>query len=178
MMDITGIPPRSAAALLADFIARDGATARRTLLVKILLQERYLTRQQLIVRVEGVLGNGCFGASAWEDVFYRDMTVVKKALAAAGFRLGYSRSTAHPGYFFYGQPKVSVEFAELLRCSAAEVTPAQIAIFSRMSMADRFRLGCSATDTARNAVAYRIRQQHPSTSPQEAAAWAVLGRER
>jgi hypothetical protein len=72
--------------LLADAIDRDRTTARRATLCAILLHERYLTRQQLIVRVEGKLGAGCFGESAWVDTFYRDMQVVKKALRAAGYQ--------------------------------------------------------------------------------------------
>ena len=42
--------------LLQDAIDRDPVTARRAHLLKILLHERYLTRRQLIVRVEGLLG--------------------------------------------------------------------------------------------------------------------------
>jgi hypothetical protein len=53
--------------LLQDAIQRDRTTARRAGLVEILLQERFLTREQLIVRVEGKLGKGCFGDAAFLD---------------------------------------------------------------------------------------------------------------
>ncbi len=63
--------------LLEEAIHRDRTTARRVALVEILLQERFLTREQLIVRVEGKLGKDCFGDAAWEDTFFRDKQVVK-----------------------------------------------------------------------------------------------------
>lgn len=144
-------------ALLQDAIARDPATARRVALFKILINESYLTRQQLITRVEGVLGRGCFGASAWEDVFYRDMRVVKRALLAEGNRLCYSRSEKKPGYYLDGQPAISAGLAEVIQHSIAEADPAQLQIFRRLTPAQRFQLGCSVTDVARNAVAYRTR---------------------
>jgi len=74
-------------AILHDAIQRDGTTARRVALLEILWNERYLTRSQLIVRVEIRLGKNCFGIAAWEDTFYRDMRFVKQAFEAAGYRL-------------------------------------------------------------------------------------------
>jgi len=74
-------------AILQDAIQRDITTARRIALLEILWNERYLTRVQLIARVELRLGKNCFGASAWEDTFYRDMRLVKQAFETAGHRL-------------------------------------------------------------------------------------------
>jgi hypothetical protein len=78
--------------LLRDAIHRDITTARRSALLEILWNERYLTRSQLIARVELRLGKNCFGISAREDTFYRDMRFVKQAFEAAGYRLRYSRN--------------------------------------------------------------------------------------
>ena len=50
--------------ILHDAIQRDVTTARRVALLEILWNERYLTRAQLIARVELRLGKNCFGASA------------------------------------------------------------------------------------------------------------------
>ena len=86
-------------------------------MVNILHHERYLTREQLIVRVEGKLGIGCFGDSAWVDTFYRDLLVVKKALGAAGYQLAYSRSLNHPGYYLRNQPRISAELSATLQGS-------------------------------------------------------------
>ena len=63
--------------ILHDVIQRDITTARRVALLEILWNERYLTRSQLIARVELCLGKKCFGISAWEDMFYRDMRFVR-----------------------------------------------------------------------------------------------------
>src|SRR5688500_10385972 len=53
--------------LLHDAIQRDITTARRAALLEILWSERYLTRPQLIARVELRLRKSCFGILAWDD---------------------------------------------------------------------------------------------------------------
>ena len=83
--------------VLDDAMKRDITTARRAALLQILWNERYLTRAQLITRTEYRLGRHCFGTSAWEDTFYRDMRVVKQAFQAAGYLLEYSRNRELPG---------------------------------------------------------------------------------
>ena len=175
-MDITPLPQKCLEVIVLDAIGRDLPLARRTALVRIMLHERYLTREQLIVRVEGILGNGCFGRSAWEDNFFRDMRVVKAAMKAAGYRVVYSRSSTRLGYYLHGQPTVSTELSEILRQSGLEVDSTQLKILQKMTPAERFRLGCSVTDTARNAVVFRLRQSHPGMSLSEASYIASQGR--
>jgi hypothetical protein len=114
------------------------------------------------------LGKNCFGSSAWEDTFYRDMRIVKQALDIVGYPLLYSRNTQQPGYYLRGQPILSTEFKQILKSSAAEVDQRQIDIYLRLSPADRFHQGCSISDTARKVVAYRIRQENPKLSMIEA----------
>ena len=154
--------------ILQDAIQRDLTTARRAALLEILWHERHLTRSQLIIRTELRLEKNCFGTAAWEDTFYRDMHVVKQALKAAGYVLLYSRSKSQPGYYLQGQPMLSPEIRQALRSSAAEVDQRQIDIYQRLSPADRFHQGCSISDTARQVVAYRIRQENPQLSLAEA----------
>jgi hypothetical protein len=154
--------------ILQDAIQRDLTTARRAALFRILWHERYLTRSQLMARVSRQLGEHCFGTSAWEDTFYRDMHVVKRAFKAAGYLLSYSRKKLQSGYYLQGQPALSPELRQVLRSSAAEVDQRQVDIYHRLSPADRFRQGCSISDTARKVVAYRIRQEDPSLSVEEA----------
>jgi len=155
-------------AILQDAMERDITTARRIALLDILWHERYLTRTQLIARVELRLGKDCFGASAWEDTFYRDMRLVKQAFETAGHRLLYSRNKKQPGYYLDEQPTLLSEIQQVLKTSAAEVDQRQIDIYQKLSPADRFRQGCSISDTARRVVAYRIRQEDPRISIAEA----------
>jgi hypothetical protein len=159
--------------LLQDAIQRDTTTARRSALLEILWNERYLTRSQLIARVEIRLGKDCFGAAAWEDTFYRDMRFVRQAFEAAGYRLLYSRNKQQPGYYLDGQPALSSEFKQVLQGSAAEVDQRQIDIYRTLSSAERFHQGCSISDTARKVVAYRSRQENPKLSLMEANRMAV-----
>jgi len=159
--------------ILQDAIQRDLTTARRAALLEIFWHERYLTRAQLMTRVGLRLGKDCFGVSAWEDTFYRDMQVVKQAFKAAGYTLAYSRSKPQTGYYLEGQPALSPERRQILRSSAAEVDPRQIEIYQRLVPADRFRQGCSISDTARSVVAFRIRQENPGLSLAEANRMAL-----
>ena len=167
-MDTIPLPEKAQEILWQNAAQGDQVTARRSCLLNILWRERYLTRQQLIIRVEGLLGGGCFGASAWEDTFYRDMRLVRQAFKAAGYQLTYNRRRERPGYYLAGQPALHPDLARILAGSIAEVDPAQIAIFRQMSLQERFRLGASISDTARKVVAYRLQQRDPSLSPEEA----------
>lgn len=154
--------------ILQDAIQRDITTARRLALLEILWHERYLTRTQLITRVELRLGRNCFGSSAWKDTFYRDMRIAKRALEVTGYSLSYTRNKKQPGYYLRGQPMFSSELKQILKNSAAEVDQRQIDIYQKLSFAERFYQGSSISDTARRVVAYRIRQENPKLSIAEA----------
>jgi hypothetical protein len=158
--------------LLRDAIRRDLTTARRAALLDILWDERFLTRDQLIARVEQVLRPGCFGAKAWQDNFYRDMRVVKGAFQKAGRQIAFSRGKAS-GYYVVGQPALSPEVTELIQSSIAEIDPQQMEIIGRLSPAQRFRQGCAISDAARRVVAYRIRQDNPGIGALEANRMAL-----
>jgi hypothetical protein len=168
-----GISRAALDVLLEDAIARDRTTARRAALLGILYQERYLTREQLIVRVEGKLGIDFFGTSAWVDIFFRDMQVVKRALHAAGFQVAYSRSRRHYGYYLRGQPAISADLSATMDGSLAEINPAQIMIFKELSFRQRFQQGCSISNLACRVVANRIRQRKPHISLAEAQRLAI-----
>jgi hypothetical protein len=172
-MVLNAVSPKAKETILHDAIQRDLVTARRAALLEILWHERYLTRGQLMARVETRLGRSCFGISAWEDNYFRDMRVVKQAFQAAGQRLLYSRSRQRPGYYINGQPALSPEFKQMLSSSAAEVDPRQIEIYQRLSPSVRFRQGCSISNTARRVVAYHIRQENPGLSQAEAQRLAL-----
>lgn len=160
-------------AILQDAIQRDFTTARRIALLETLWNERYLTRSQLIARAELRLGKNCFGISAWEDTFYRDMRFVKQAFDAAGYQLLYSRNKKQPGYYLEGQPVLSSEIKQVLKGSAAEVDQRQLDIYHKLTFAERFHQGCSISDTARKVVAYRIHQENPRLSLAEANRMAL-----
>ena len=162
------LPLAALETLLEDAAARDRTTARRAALLQILHRERRLTRAQLITRVEGLLGRGCFGESAWEDTFYRDMQLIRRALKLAGQHLAYSRSSRQPGYYLRRQPAVEPEVAAVLAGAVSEVDPAQIAVLKRHTFAQRFRQGCSVSRLARCTAANRLQQRYPQLSRVEA----------
>ena len=159
--------------LLQDAIERDITTARRAALLHILWNERFLTRFQLIARVEYQFGRDCFGVSAWEDTFFRDMRVVKQAFQAVGLVLEYSRKKEKRGYYVREQEALSLEFKQMIKAGAAEVDQRQIDIYRKLSPAARFKQGCAISDTSRNVVAYRIRQENPKLTLQEAQKLAL-----
>ena len=155
-------------AILEDAIQRNLPTARRVTLLEILCNERYFTRAQLIARVELRLGKNCFGISAWEDTFYRDMRFVKQAVEAAGYQLLYSRKKKQPGYYLERQPALRSEIQQVLKGSAAEVDQRQIDIYRKLSFAERFHQGVPLviprarwwhTEFARKTRDYQLRNQ-------------------
>jgi hypothetical protein len=164
----SSLPANSREILIDDAIQRDMTTARRFALLILIWNERFLTREQLIVRIELKLGKNSFGKHAWKDNFYRDMRVVKRAFRAAGFQLAYSRRKSLGGYYLMDQPSLSDQFRKILSSISSEVDPRQIEIYHRLSPADRFQQGCAISDTARTIVAYQIRQQNPEISLIEA----------
>jgi hypothetical protein len=159
--------------LLQDAIERDITTARRAALLHILWNERFLNRFQLIARVEYQFGRNCFGVSAWEDTFFRDMRVVKQAFQAVGWVLDYSRKKEKRGYYVREQEALSLEFKQMIKAGVAEVDQRQMDIYRKLSPAARFKQGCAISNTARNVVAYRIRQENPKLTPQEAQKLAL-----
>jgi hypothetical protein len=161
-------PSQAQEALLQDAAARDLTTARRVVLLEILFHERFLTRNQLISRVDAVLGHNAFGKSSWEDTFYRDLRAVKGAFRAAGYNLAYRRNKPHSGYHLVGEPPVSRQVSEELAGAAAEIDLVQMGIIRKLHPAERAALGASISDAARETVAYRIAQQNPGISPIEA----------
>jgi len=136
--------------------------------MNVLWQERFLTREQLKVRVEGILGQGCFGKSAWQDTFYRDMRFVKHAFQVVGFQMSYCRGSEKTGYYLINQPSIEPNLTKIIDGSVAEVDPAQIAVFRGLSLAQCFCQGCDISNTARKVVAYRIQQTNPALSQAEA----------
>jgi hypothetical protein len=154
--------------ILHDAVQRDVTTARRAVLLEIVWNERYLTRSQLIARVELRLGKNCFGIAAWQDTFFRDMRIAKEAFQAAGYHLLYSRNKRQPGYYLEGQSALSSEFKQILKSSTTAVDQRQIDIYRKLTFAERFHQGCSISDTARKVVTYRIRQENPQLSLVEA----------
>jgi hypothetical protein len=146
-------------ALLKDAAQRDLVTARRKLLVEFISRERYLSREALITRVETVLGKGCFGEAAWEDVFYRDMRVVKDSFRAAGYHLAYSRSQERPGYYLKGEEALGAEVARQIQGAVAEVDPRQTAVTRRLTPAERAQQGLSITHLAHRVTSFRETQR-------------------
>ena len=159
--------------LLNDAISRDLTTARRALLIKFLWHERYLKREHLIEKVANYLGKHCFGRSAWQDTFYRDMRFVKHAFQRIGYQLRYSRRIQQPGYYIQDQPALSSEMITIIHHSKSELDSTQLHIFQRLSPSDRFRLGCSTSDLAVKVVAARICQRHPHLNGLEASRQAI-----
>lgn len=145
--------------LLEDAASRDPVTARRKLMVDILSRERFLDRSALIARVEMVLGQGCFGNSAWEDVFYRDMRVVKKAFRAVEIELAYSRTKGKAGYYLRGKGEFSPKMVQQIRGAAAEVDPRQIEITRTLAPPERIQQGLSMTHLAHQVTGYRRKQR-------------------
>ncbi len=169
----TALFQKSVEVILQGAAKKGITTARRLALLQILWNERFLTRKQLMSLVEAKLGGTCFSAPARNDIFHKDMRVVKQAFHEAGFVLEYSRNRERRGYYLRGQPVLSPEFRQMVKASVAEVDQRQIDIYNRLSKAALFHQGCAISDAARNVVAYRIQQENPDLTLLEANRMAL-----
>lgn len=162
------LPHKTSAFILQNMHQHHLAISRCMNLAQILWVERYLMRNQLINRVEQRLGKKCFGTSIRRHTFYRDIRIVKQAFLSANYVLKYNRNREQEGYYLQNQPALLPEFKQMIQASIAEVDTRQIDIYKTLSFAVRFRQGCEISDTARNVVTYRIREENPKLSLREA----------
>ena len=87
MLDLTippdDIPWKLWLAQLRQMAEQDLPGARRIAMLRLIWQEAYHRREGLIIRIEDLLGRGCFGPSP-QTTFQRDIAVVRQALREAG----------------------------------------------------------------------------------------------
>lgn len=152
---------------LRETADRDLPAARRAALLRLIWEEAYHTRQGLIVRVEALLGRGCFGRAP-RATFYRDMAAVRQALAEAGHKLIYSRRHDQQGYYVQGRPLLDEHLQRLIAGAVAEVDPEQMAVSRRLTPAQQYQQGRSMTELAERVATYRLRQRQPKLSEEEA----------
>jgi len=119
---------------LGDVAGCDLPSVRRETLLRLIWQQSYQTRQGLIAGVEMLWGRGYFGTD-WQAEFRRDMRAVRQALADAGYRLVYDRRQR--AYFIEGRPPLDEKLRQIIAGAAAEVDPRQIAIYKRLTPAQR-----------------------------------------
>ncbi len=143
------IPDKAQSVLFRDVLKRDTVTARRVHLLQILLREKYLSRESLIRKVEYLMGYYSFGKNSWEDIFYRDMRVVKKALKEAGFEVNYSRTKDKLGYYLTGNPLLGDDVKKEISGAIAELDNSQIEIYKKMPPAQKFFQAISIIDFGR-----------------------------
>ena len=146
---LTKLPEATQSFLLRDAEKRDPVTARRSHLARILLRERYLSRESLMTRVESIMGFASFGEKSWRDNFYRDMRVVKAALKQAGFELKYSRSGEKLGYYFAGESPLHPDVKKEIAGALQEIDPKQVESYKHISPAQKFYQACSIINLGR-----------------------------
>lgn len=148
------IPFQAAYSLLQDAASRDRTTARRTALVEILWHERYLSRENLMARVEDRLGGGCFGDSAWEDTFNRDMLAVKEAFALSDSHLVYSRKKKLVGYYLRGDERLHPHLRKAISAAVHEIDVRQLGIYHSLGLVQRIRQALFASEQERWGLRY------------------------
>jgi hypothetical protein len=152
---LTQLPEAMQSFLLRDAEKRDPVTARRAYLARVILRERYLTREHLMLRVETMLGFVAFGRKSWKDNFFRDMQVVKAALKQAGFDLKYSRNKNNQGYYLAGEAPLHPIMKKEIAGALQEIDQEQLEIYKRISPAQKFFQACSIINLARNSTRNR-----------------------
>ena len=140
---------------------------RRELILRVLWQEHYFTREKLIRRVEDMIGYGYFGPDP-EATFRRDIAIVRASLAAADYTLKYGQRESEKGYYIVGRPRMNPLLKKMIAGAMAEVDPVQMEITRRLTIAERVSQGFSMIEAAEQVAIYRLRQRHPELSELEA----------
>ena len=146
---LTQLPETTQRYLLRDAENRDPVTARRSHLAQFLLRERFLTRENLMFRVESLMGFASFGDKSWKDNFYRDMRMVKAALKLAGYEVKYSRHQEKPGYYIFGEASLHPDVKKEIVGALKEIDQEQVEIYKRISPAQKFYQACSIINLAK-----------------------------
>jgi hypothetical protein len=147
-VNIAPIPQEAAYALLQDAAERDRTTARRAALTEILWHERWLGRGALMERTAQRLGSGCFGESAWEDTFNRDINAVREALSRAGADLAYSRTKGLDGYYLRGQGRLHPDIVAEIARQIVKIDLRQLGIYRALGLPQRVRQALKASEQA------------------------------
>jgi len=163
----THLPDRLIRGALDEIAERDAITARRLTLLALIWRENYQTQASLIKLTEARLGRRCFGR-ARALTFRRDMQAVKAILTRDGHILRYSRQLKDGGYYIEGRPILADETLKAIRGAADEVDPHQIAIFTRMTPAQRLRLAARLTDDLLAIATRRLQRERPELTRLEA----------
>jgi hypothetical protein len=153
--------------LLEDAIYRDGVTARRSTLLRILWQESFLSGAGLVTRTEAIVGRGCFGTAAAAN-FRRDIHALKAILKRAGFSLRFSRRAGRGGYYIAGRPDLAPELARLIQAGMRDVDARQMELAARLTPAQRVRQAGQLSDGLRRMAVRRLLAERAGLSLQEA----------
>ncbi|MBV7330575.1 hypothetical protein KFU94_20490 [Chloroflexi bacterium TSY] len=140
---------------------------RRELMLRVLWQEHYFTRQQLIARVESMLGYGYFGSDP-DATFRCDIAVVRASLAAEGYLLKYEQGDDERGYYIEGRPRMNPLLKKMITGAVAEIDPAQMAVTRRLTPAQQVQKALSMINVAEQAGVYRLCSRQPELGQIEA----------
>ena len=120
---------------LRTLAKRDLMMGRRAALVRAVWDEANLRPNGLFHRVQDLLGLGCFGATPFETLT-QDMEAVRQTFAAEGHTL---ERNERGGYYVVGRSLGDPYLKKLIEGSIAEVDPKQIAIYRKLTPAQRVR---------------------------------------
>ena len=165
------LPVELRLALLDDAAARDIVTARRSILLRIIWQESFLSGAGLVYRTEAVVGRGSFGASAMAT-FRRDIRALKGLLKQAGFTLRFSRTAGRSGYYVVGRPDLAPELVTLIEAGMQDVDLKQIEMAANLSPGDRVWQAAQLSDGLFRMAVHRLQQERPDMGAREAY-WKV-----
>ena len=129
-------------------------------MLRILWQEHYFTSEQLIARVESMIGPGYFGSDS-KATFRRDIAVVRASFAANGHMLKYGECEGEQGYYIVGRPSMNPLLKKMIVGAVAEIDPAQMAITRWLTPAQQVQKALSMIKMAEQAGVYQLRNKNP-----------------
>jgi len=160
------LPPEIWQHLFLEAVSLHSTLRRRLAMLGIIWNEGGLTKSALQVRVEALVGMGCFGRQP-TLTFARDIRFLRQVLDGSGFRLQYRRSPSQ-GYWIIDRPVLAPAIEKKLSGAFSEVSPEQAAIFARLTPAERVWQGATLSDQLRTQAAHRLMREQSNLSVAEA----------
>jgi hypothetical protein len=96
-----------------------------------------------------------------------DICAMRRAFAAAGYRLAYSNGP-RKGYYVHGRPELDPQLEWGIQLAVTSVDPVRCARLQRLNPAQRFQMGMAITEANFQLQAARLRLISPRLSQDQA----------
>lgn len=164
-LDSTPIIEWLANALKEGKFDRDGI--RRSLIARLIWKVSFQPPTALIGNVTYLLGRKIWCENP-RQTLASDILCLRQKLRWTPYRLSYSRKSEYHGFYFHGRPTLDPQLERRMVGAMSEIDPAQMAIISRLSSAQRFAQMASIIEFTERVGALQLRERQPFLNQEQA----------